>query len=161
MQTRGRSSAAHRGTASTDPPHPDIGTPESWRFDAGELSHVWPRPPATATTSRLQTRGGVRAVRAVLDANSIRAVRPGSDRVTGRIRPIAAQETCPGSRAHIPRDQKARTSVSRRTATRSLPERANPCARRNSDDRRHRTRSRYFHPRFEASTHPGCRAKAH
>ena len=96
-----------------------------------------------------------------LAADSMRAVRPSFLTANAQIHPITAPATFLHSFALVPSGQKVQTSGPRRIAAPSSPAASNPYVRRESDDRRHRTRSRYFHLRFGTSTLPAGHAKAH
>lgn len=78
-----------------------------------------------------------------------------------RIHPIAVRATCLRSLVPAPNDRRAQTSEPRQISAPSSSAASNPCARRESDGRRHRTRSTCFRPRSSASKFPANRAAAH
>src|SRR5437870_12351081 len=91
----------------------------------------------------------------------MRAVRPGFLTANQQIHPIARPATYLDSLVRVPSDRRAQTSESRQFATTSSPEASSRCVRRESDGRRHRTRSNSFHPSFGTSTFPLAHAEAH
>src|SRR5713101_1671756 len=101
------------------------------------------------------------AARGPFAADSTHAVRPGYLTANAQIHPITAPATYLHSLVSVPNDQRAQTSEPRQIAAPSSPAASNQCVRRESDGRRHRTRSKCFHLHFGTSTFPADHAEAH
>src|SRR6266403_6004401 len=89
------------------------------------------------------------------------AVRPGFLTANGRIHPTTAAGTYLDYLVPVPNDQRAQKPLFRQIAAPSSPAASNPCVRRESDGRRHRTRSKCFHLHFGTPTLPVDHAEAH